>query len=299
MRMEGLGLHSAMVVPLVAHGRTLGAVTLVRAESDQPYDEKDLVIARDLGLRAALAVDNARLYEEARQAIVIRDEFLSIASHELRTPLTALRLQLQALRRLVTKRSTDPAWLTERIEKSIAFAARFDALVRDLLDVTRIAAGRLRLDLRDVDVTGVAREVIERFSDEAARVSSSLELRDRGPLVLRCDRARIDQVLTNLLGNAIKYGAGKPVRVTVGKEGDRAAIVVQDEGIGVAPELYRRIFERFERGVSDRNYGGFGLGLWIAREIVVAHGGTIEIDSAPGKGSTFRVEIPFTTEIAS
>src|SRR6185437_6978285 len=264
----------------VTDSHVLGAVTLVRAESDQRYDEKDLAIARNIGLRAGVAVDNARLYEEARQAIAIRDEFLSIASHELRTPLTALQLQLQALRRLLRKGSPDPVQIPERLDKAIAFAGRFDALVRDLLDVTRIAAGRLRIDVKDVDLTAVAREVVERFSDEAARAGCPLELRDRGPVVLRCDRARIDQVLTNLLGNAIKYGAGKLVRVAVGKEGDRAVIVVQDHGIGVVPELHGRIFERFERGVSDRNYGGFGLGLWIAREIVLAHGGTIGIESA-------------------
>jgi PAS domain S-box-containing protein len=290
--LEGLGLRSAMVVPLAARGRTLGAITLVRAESDQRYDDKDLVIARDLGLRAGLAVDNARLYEEARRAISIRDEFLAIASHELRMPLTALQLQLQGLRRLVAKGSADPAHLADRLEKAITFSGRFEALVTDLLAVTRIAAGRLRLDVREVDVTAIVREVVERLSDDAARVGSTIELRDRGPVTLQGDRARIDQVLTNLVGNAVKFGAGEPIRVSVGKEGDRAVIIVQDQGIGVAPELHRRIFERFERGISDRTYGGFGLGLWIAREIVVAHGGTITIESAAGAGSTFRMEMP-------
>ena len=297
--LDGLGLRSAMVVPLAAHGRTLGALTLIRTSSDQRYGDKDLVIARDLGLRAGLAVDNAILHEEARRAIVLRDEFLSIAGHELRTPVTAVQLQLLALRRLFAKGSPDPVSIEERLDKTLASIDRFDAMVRDLLDVTRIAAGRLGLDAKDVDLTAVVREVVERFEDEAARAGSPLELRDRGPVLLRCDRARVDQVVTNLLSNAVKYGARKPVRVSVGKEGDRAVIVVQDRGIGIAPELHRRIFERFERGVSGRSFGGFGLGLWIAREIVLSHGGTIGVESAPGAGSTFRVEIPLAPPVAA
>lgn len=230
-----LGLRSAMVVPLLARGRVLGAMTLATAESERRYDEKDLAFARDLGMRAGLALDNARLYDEARRAVMIRDEFLSVASHELKTPLTALQLQLQSLQRLLEKGAMDSARLRPKAEKASLFAGRFEILVKQLLDVSRISAGRLVLDVERVDLAALAREVIDRFAEEAARAGCALELRDPGPVVCPCDRERIDQVLTNLLGNALKYGAGKPVQVRVSRDDHGVAIVVRDEGIGVPP----------------------------------------------------------------
>jgi signal transduction histidine kinase len=234
-------------------------------------------------------VELARLYAQATRALRERDDFLSVASHELRTPLTSLLLQSQSLRAKAV-RSELPE-LAKRAEVIRRNVERLSALVASLLDLTRITAGRLDLELEDVDLAELAAEVVARFEDEAARAGSELVLEGEGPVVGRWDRLRLDQVVTNLVSNAIKYGRGKPVVVRVAAAGDRAVLTVKDQGIGISGENQHRIFERFERAVSERNYGGFGLGLWIVRQIVGALGGTVRVESAEGEGATFTVEL--------
>jgi PAS domain S-box-containing protein len=291
--LRAVGLRSAMIVPVAAPGRVLGVLTLIAAESDRRYDQTDLALAEELGRRAGLALENARLYREATEAIKVRDEFLSVAGHELKTPLAALLLQLASLLRLVRRPGTvDLVRLGERLEKTVGHGARLERLIDQLLDVSRITSGRLRLDRETVDLAEVTAEVIARFADESARAGSPIEL-GGGPARGQWDRQRLDQVVTNLVSNALKYGAGNPVRVQVRPEpGDRVALQVTDRGIGIALEHQRRIFERFERAVSDRSYGGLGLGLWITRQIVEAHGGEILVQSEPGRGATFTVVLP-------
>jgi signal transduction histidine kinase len=167
------------------------------------------------------------------------------------------------------------------------------SLVDGLLDVTRISAGRLQLDLEDVDLAELAREVVARAEPEASRLGSPIQVEAEAAVVGRWDRLRLDQVITNLVSNAIKYGAGKPIRVQVAVEGDRACVTVRDEGIGIAAGDLKRIFDRFERAVSGRHYGGLGLGLYITRRIVEALGASIEVESAPAEGSAFTVRLPF------
>jgi signal transduction histidine kinase len=168
---------------------------------------------------------------------------------------------------------------------------RLSRLVTSLLDISRISSGRLDLELEEVDLAEVAREVAARFEDEARRAGCTIRLRADAPLVGRWDRMRLDQVATNLLSNAIKYGAGKPVEVIAEGDGPRAILTVRDHGIGISEADQRRIFQRFERAVSKRNYGGFGLGLWIVRQIVESLGGVVRVQSAPGGGSLFTVEL--------
>jgi signal transduction histidine kinase len=288
-----LGLRSALVVPLRARGRTLGALTLALAESQRRYGAADLVLAEELGRRAGIALDNARLYMEATDAIKARDEFLSIAGHELKTPLAAMSLQVHGLLRLYERgEAPTAARAIERLQKTVAQTGRLGKLIDQLLDVSRITSGRLKLEPEQVDLLELTREVVARFADDAARAGSPIELRAGGPVIGRWDRMRLDQVLGNLLSNAVKYGTAKPVFVEVSSAEGKARVSVRDQGIGIALEHQARIFGRFERAVSARHYGGFGLGLWIARQVVEVHGGAIALSSAPGAGSTFTVELP-------
>jgi PAS domain S-box-containing protein len=295
--LQELGLRSMMTVPLRARDQVLGAMVLASAESGRNYDESDLVLAEELGLRAGTAIDNARAYGEARAAIRLRDEFLSVAGHELRTPLTALQLQLQSLDAAFSRGqvAAEPARWEPRVHKTVGHAYRLQRLIDELLDVSRITSGRLTLEREQMDLGDLAREVVDRHAAEAQRAGSSVSLEATGNTQGNWDRARLDQVLTNLLSNALKYGAGKPVHVGVvgatGSEG-KVRVVVRDQGIGIEPSAQSRIFGRFERAVSDRHYGGFGLGLWIVRELVEAHGGNVHFESELGRGSTFVVELP-------
>jgi PAS domain S-box-containing protein len=232
--------------------------------------------------------EEARL--EAEQAVRVRDEFLSIASHELKTPLTSLHLQVQTLlkRAREGQRHEDAA----RLEKVQRQALKLARMMEELLDVSWVNSGRPRLQLGEVDLTQLVREVLERFHDEAQRTGTRLEPRGADAVVGRWDRARLEQVVTNLVSNALKYGAGTPVEVSVRSSGSLALLEVTDHGIGIAPENLERIFGKFERAVSVRQYGGFGLGLFIVRQLVEALGGAVDVASTPGQGSTFRVVLP-------
>jgi signal transduction histidine kinase len=169
---------------------------------------------------------------------------------------------------------------------------RLSELVSDLLDVARIAGGRLRLVSEDMDLSTLAREIVARYESEAARVGSRLLLEAPPSVEGHWDRLRLEQVITNLVDNAIKYGAGKPVHLQLEADSDRVILRVKDEGIGIAPASLTRIFERFERAVSERHYGGLGLGLYITRTIVEAMGGSIQVESTLGAGATFTVVLP-------
>jgi signal transduction histidine kinase len=233
----------------------------------------------------------------------LRDEFLGIASHELKTPLTPLRLKLQLLQRQANGAKLGNALEAERVSDSLDVALRqvrkLTDLVDNLLDVSRITAGRLRLELEELDLSSVAAELLSRFAPSAVQLGCELELYAPQPVFGRWDRLRVEQVVTNLLSNALKYGAGRPVVVRVEEDGQRARLTVQDQGIGIAEEDLGRIFERFERAVSDRHYGGLGLGLYITRQIVEALGGSIEVESEPQHGATFTVLLPLTGPAAA
>ncbi len=233
--------------------------------------------------------------EELKRAIEARDEFLSIASHELRTPLTTLLLQVEGLQRQLANASADER-LQRKAALAIAQARRLDALVGSLLDVARIGAGKLVLEPEEFDLAEVARQCCDRIGEQAVRAGAPVEFVGGAAVTGRWDRQRVEQVMTNLLSNAVKYGASKPVEVRVDHAEGAARITVTDRGVGIAPEHQRRIFERFERAASVRHYGGLGMGLYITRHIVEAHGGTIAVASTPGEGSTFTVTLPLRHE---
>jgi signal transduction histidine kinase len=242
--------------------------------------------AREQALREAglLAEERARSYEVAVQA---RDQFLSIASHELKTPLTALGLQVEAL-----VRRSDHALAGRHLAVIERQVDRLAELVDTLLDVSRISLGRLSMEPAEGDYAAVVRQVVQRYAAMAERHGCQLILEVGQELHGVFDAARIEQVLSNLLGNALKFGNRKPVTVALTAEGERARMTVRDQGIGIPPMDQRRIFDRFERAASDRHYGGLGLGLWISRQIVEQMGGQITVSSEPGRGAAFSVELP-------
>ncbi|MGI5863593.1 MAG: sensor histidine kinase, partial [Myxococcales bacterium] len=239
-----------------------------------------------------LALDNARLFHQAHDAVRARDEFLSIASHELKTPLTSLRLHVQGLEREVCRGEIGPERVVSKLRNADQQAGRLAALINELLDVSNITAGRLHLSPETLDLTALVREVAGHFADSLGRVGSTLELWSPGAVTGYWDRMRLEQIVTNLLSNAIKYGAGKPIRLTVEKHEQTASLTVADQGIGIPPEDLERIFARFERAVSARNYGGLGVGLYIVRRVLDAMGGSIRVSSRPGAGASFRVTLP-------
>ncbi len=286
-------IRNVMIVPLSAHGARVGVMALAR--EGQSFHAEEMVLCEDLGRRAAAALETARLYREAQEAIRLRDEFLSVASHELKTPLTSLSLRMQALDRETLRQPASP--YVQAVQDYILTGRkqlqRLDALVMDLLDVTRIRAGRFSLDPQEVDLAEVVREVADRLAPEASRMGTPLGVEVTEPLIGRWDRLRLAQVVENLLTNALKYGAGRPVQVLLQSLENGARLIVRDQGIGIAQELQERIFAPFVRGVSERHYGGLGLGLHIVSTIVEALGGTIRVESMPGQGATFIVEFPF------
>jgi signal transduction histidine kinase len=242
--------------------------------------------------QALLSSQNQALEEAVRA----RDEFLSMASHELRNPINALQLRLVSVLREADRysESLPRQWVTQRVGQARDQVARLERLVGHLLDVTRIRAGRLDLELEDLDFSSIVQAAVDRVRGELKDRDVILRL---SPVSGRSDRLRLDQIVTNLFSNAVKYGEGKPIEVLLEPEGDTVRLSVTDHGIGIAQENQKRLFEPFERAVSRRQYGGFGLGLWITRQIVDAMRGHISVDSRPGQGSTFSVVVPRTLSL--
>jgi PAS domain S-box-containing protein len=237
---------------------------------------------------------------ELRRAVRARDEFLSVASHELKTPLTSLQLQIEGLSRNLERRA-DTALRESRLlagAKAVTQQARrLSDLIEVLLDVSRINSGRLRFDYTELDFGDVLRDAIDRWRPAAAQANSDINFElaaeaQAAELSGTWDRVRLEQILNNLLSNAVKYGPGKPIRIGLEGGPQQIRFSVADQGIGIPAIDQPRIFQRFERAVPSRNYGGLGLGLWITHEIVTALGGSINVESEPGRGSIFSVALP-------
>lgn len=243
-------------------------------------------VTRDLTERRKTEDERVRL-AQAQEAVRLRDEFLSIASHELKTPLTALQLQLQGV---LDRVAGDPA-LARKVERATRAGTRLSDLIETLFDVSRIATGRLELRLERCALFEVAREVLERMRDPAHHAGCELSLEAQAAVVGTWDRLRIEQVVTQLLANAIKYAPGRPITVRVRGEAAVAVLEVRDRGPGLQLEAIGRIFDRFERATSPAA-GGMGVGLYVARQIAHAHGGSIDATNLPDGGACFTVRLP-------
>ncbi|HWS89922.1 MAG TPA: PAS domain S-box protein [Pyrinomonadaceae bacterium] len=294
--MREIGFNSAMIVPLAAHGRAFGAITFVTAESGRRYGTEDLAFAEDLARRASLAVENARLYGQAQEANRIKDEFLATLSHELRTPLTAI-LGWASMLSAGTLDAREASRAVAAIERN-ARAQR--QIVEDVLDVSRVITGKLRLEMRAVELRALVQDAVEsvRPAAEAKGVYlSTLLAPDAGEVT--ADPNRLQQVMWNLLSNAVKFTpAGGRVEVDLRRDGARTVLRVSDTGEGIAPEFLPHVFDRFRQADmgTTRQHGGLGLGLAIVRHLVELHGGEVKAESrGRGLGSTFTLRLPIRT----
>lgn len=266
---------------------TIVGVLMAVAPPKRRYTMADLELLEELGRRVALCVDNARLYEGAQEALKGRDQFLSIAAHEIRGPLTSIHLAVQGLLR----GSLSPAGAHTALEVIEREDRRLGGFVDDLLDLGRISTGQLHFDLEEVDLGTVVRDAVSRLTGTLAP-TGSVTITTGGNLVGQWDRARLDQVVTNLVSNAIKYGEGKPIEITASETDGHVVLKVSDHGMGIDPSMRSKIFDAFQRASDAKRYGGLGLGLHIAKTIVNGFGGTIAVDGSPGAGSTFTVDLP-------
>ena len=293
--MLDLGLHSAIVVPLEVRHKVLGTLTLISAESKRSYDHRDLELAEELARRAAVAIENSKLYGELQEAVRSRDEFLSICSHELKTPVTSLKLQNQMAARSIAKGNFEilsPERLLKLFNTTNRQVDRMSRLIEDMLDIARIATGRLTMTVEKVDFGQLILEVTDRFSEEIKAIGATMELNLAPSIFIEGDKYRIEQVISNMITNAIKYGDRKPITILLTSHEKIATLSVRDHGIGIAKENQERIFNRFERAISANSISGLGLGLYIVRQILDAHQGSIRVESELKQGSNFIVELP-------
>lgn len=232
---------------------------------------------------------------QLEKAISARDELISICSHELRTPVASMKLQTQMIKRNLAKGdplALAPERMKKTVEQSDRQLDRLSSLIEEMLDFSKIQAGRMKLNSEPFDLAELILEVVERLEPQAQAANCTFELMLKSPTFGRWDRHRLDQVLTNTVGNAIKYAPGKPICIQLHKGETTAILSIKDEGSGIAPENCERIFEPYERVVSVKNISGLGLGLYIAKQIIEAHHGEIILQSGLGKGAAFIVTLP-------
>ncbi|AZZ37170.1 hypothetical protein CIK05_10345 [Bdellovibrio sp. qaytius] len=268
------------------------------------YDENGnpaylLGISEDITDRKLAEETQRNLWKEqqarldAEKALQLRDDFISIAAHELRTPLTALSLQIQLLEKFETQINPNyAAKYSTLVTSSTEQLGRFEKLVENLLDVSRASAGMLILEKSTEDLSELVKQTLQDNQTRFLKANCTVNLSLAPSVIGSWDKFRIEQVIVNLISNAIKYGAGKPIEITTHIKNKKAVLTIRDHGIGINPEDQKRIFNRFERAVSLKKYGGLGLGLFISQQIIQAHDGEIRVQSTPLEGSTFTVELP-------
>jgi PAS domain S-box-containing protein len=284
---RSLGLKAYIIAPMIARGRVLGAISFVAADRVRTFSEKDVQLAETIAERAAIALDNARLFHDAERATTLRDQLLSIVSHDLRSPLNAITVGVSGLQR----RLSDRPELVNMLELLSMSAERMERMIRQLLDFSRATAGHeLPMELRDAVLNDVCQNVVAELRMGRPDVKVLVDATD--PLRGRWDPDRMGEVISNLVGNAMQYGDGGPVSVTLRRDQAQAIIEVHNHGDPIAEALLPHLFDPFRRGTTVRKAGGVGLGLYIARSIVVAHAGHIEVESAAEAGTRFTVRLP-------
>lgn len=284
---QALRVRSLMSVLLYARDEVTGVITF--GSCTHNYDRDDLRFAEAYAQQVGAMLENVRLYAQAQAAIRARDDFLCLAGHELRTPITSLRFAVDLL-----KKGLGPG--LQAVQRAVDIIARQATRLSRLTELIVLSSqqfgGQLPLRFEQLDLAALVRGVAQDFADLLARAGCELRLSADEPLVVRGDRASLEVVISNLLANAMKFGAGTPVEVTVSSTDTSAVVTVRDRGIGIPAERIGSVFERYERAVPPERFGGLGLGLYITSEIVEAHGGTIRADSRQGEGAAFTIELP-------
>jgi PAS domain S-box-containing protein len=290
---DTLDLGSLMIVPLTARGHTFGAISFAGVDGRRRYDEEDLILAEDLASRAALMIDNARLYREAVEANRAKSDFLAVISHELRTPLNAIMGYTGLLDAGVAGPLTPTQ--ADQLRRIDVSARHLLELIEEVLTFSRMEMGREELHIRTTDLSGLLREVAGRIEPLAHAKGLDLRLEiPEGIVRIETDPAKLRQIITNLLSNAVKFTNEGGVTLAAGLSDTELKVDVTDTGIGITPEQEARLFEPFwqlEQGTT-RRIGGTGLGLSVSRRLAHLLGGDISVDSTPGKGSTFTLRIP-------
>ena len=290
-----LGAQSIMVVPLVARGHILGAMTLVASVSGRRYGSADLALAEELARRAALAVDNARLHEQLQDTLRVRDDFLTAASHDLRTPLTAIKGRADLLQiRLDSDKPLSAEWISAQVAPLRGGVARMMAAVDEITDVAQLQmGGSVELALKPLDVAAVTRAAAGIVADAGGRDAAPIFVQAPAGIVVEGDQQRLERVLQNIIGNAVKYSPrATPVCVDIAEHGDWVAISVRDQGVGIPSDELPHIFRRFYRASTSTGVAGTGIGLAGSKTIVEQHGGRILVESAAGQGTTVTIWLP-------
>ncbi len=293
--------RSILCLPILKQGKVVALLYLENNHTVSAFSQERISIIELLGTQAAISMENALLYRKAQESIRTREEFLAVTSHELRTPLTPLKLQMQTVRRIIEERrfeASSQEKLERMIENCNTQVDRIEVLVENLLDFSVIRSGALVLELEECDLREILGKVLSRYSQEIERAQIPITIRSPEKVKGYWSPIRLEQVLGNLIENAIVYGNGSEITIELyyTDHGSKNVVLkVGDHGIGIAAEDQDRVFELFERAVSSENRSGLGLGLYIAKEVVVAHGGTIQVESEIGKGTTFTVELPVRT----
>lgn len=292
--LDTLGIASVLCVPLLVRGRVLGALTLAITDKEERFGEADLQLARDLGQRSAVALDNAELYRTAQDAVRLRDAFLATASHELKTPLTSLYGNVQLLER----RTLRSGVLDERDQRIVRViveqSARLDRMISALLDISRLQTGQLTIQQMPLDLRHVVQQTVDELELTLDKHTFDVQS-DAEPLIVAGDPLRLHQVIQNLVQNAIKYSPeGGVVTLRVARQDAWATMAISDQGMGIPADALPHLFSQFYRAsnVNARQISGIGLGLYVVKEIVTLHRGTVTAESTEGQGSTFTVRLP-------
>lgn len=290
-----IGVQSGVLVPLHARGRVIGLMSFVKSDNRYSYGPEDIPLLEEFARRASYAIDNSILYSESQDAIKLRDEFFSIASHELKTPISSLSLHLQLMRRMLRRAVSIEELqnvLSGKMKDLESQLKRLTGLIENLLDVSRLRSGKISLAVEKFNFAELLRDLIHRVQPMARHRGMTIELRDCAEVVGYWDRFRLEQVVNNLLTNAIKYGDAKPVYVSLTQDGDFLELKVADQGRGIPQADHDRIFDRFERSDHNSQISGLGLGLYIVDQFVKSHFGEVRVHSEPNNGATFFVRLP-------
>lgn len=290
-----LNLLSYIAIPLEVRGKVIGGFLLASNEPSRLYNKEDLEFMCEIGRSCAIAIDNSLLYKETKRSVKAREDFISIASHELRTPLTSLKMRIDLLS-LLLERGKFPKEVHDTLLPIVSElrpdVVKFTKLIQVLLDFSKHGGTQIHLSFEKCDLSQIIHEEVARLLPEFKTNKTELIVSVQDKILGECDQVRVQQVVANLLNNAMKFGNGKPVYLTVTGDKDLIHIKVVDKGIGISKTDIERIFMPFERAVSDKHFGGLGLGLYITKQIIERHNGKITVESKPGEGTTFLATLP-------